>query len=307
MLHNKQSVHHDDADCSRLVSTFSQFFIEKVARIRDSINNALQSTAGEKFYTRCHDGVCFSTFATVTVDEVRLLLSRMKCKSSPLDALPVTLLKSCVDVFAPVIVKLANISFTQGQFPACFKIAQVLPLLKKSGLDPLLPENYRPISNLNTISKVLERLALARLRPHLFASANFEPFQCGYRSGHSTETALLHVLDSVFTAGDDKQLTALIDLDISAAFDTIIHDTLITRLQDEFGVCAAALSWLKSYLSDRKQFVKLGQHSSPQVQLTSGVPQGSVLGPLLFTVYTSPVGGIIASHSAASRDSYSRR
>ena len=97
----------------------------------------------------------------------------------------------------------------------------MLPLLKKAGLDSSQPANYRPISNLPTVSKVLERLVLARLRPHLLSSANFSQFQSAYSKGHSTETALLEVLDGVFTAADDKQVTVLIGLDLSAAFDTV--------------------------------------------------------------------------------------
>jgi len=107
-------------------------------------------------------------------------------------------------VFTPAIARLANLSLQTGKFPARYKRAQVLPLLKKAGLGSLQPANYRPISNLPTVSKVLERLMLACLRPRLLSSANFSQFQSAYRKGHSTETALLEVLDGVFTAADDK-------------------------------------------------------------------------------------------------------
>ena len=94
-------------------------------------------------------------------------------------------------------------------------------------LDSTQPANYRPISNLPTVSKVLKRLVLARLRPHLLSSANFSQFQSAYRKGHSTETALLEGLDGDFTAADDKQVTVLIGLDLSAAFDTVDHRLLL--------------------------------------------------------------------------------
>jgi len=109
----------------------------------------------------------------------------------------------------------------------------VLPLLKKSGLDRSLPVNYRPISNLSTASKVLERLVLARLRPHLTNSKNFSKRQTAYRQGHSTETALLDVLDRVHTAADSKEVTVLIGLNLSAAFNMVCHSTLTKRLQTE--------------------------------------------------------------------------
>jgi len=122
---------------------------------------------------------------------------------------------------SPATARLANLSLQTGKFPARYKRAQVLPLLKKAGLNSSQPANYRPISNLPTVSKVLERLVLARLRPHLLSSANFSQFQSAYRKGHSTETALLQVLGGLFTAADDKQVTVLIGLDLSAAFDTV--------------------------------------------------------------------------------------
>ena len=120
----------------------------------------------------------------------------MLSKSSPLDVLPTSLLKSCADVFSPVITRLANLTFAEGRFPSRYKNAQVMRFLKKADLDSSNPANYRTISNISTISKVLERLALIQLRPHLLNSTNFSEYQSGYRrTGHSTETALLEVFD----------------------------------------------------------------------------------------------------------------
>jgi len=199
---------------------FCQFFVDKVRRIRDNISAALQSSVRRTFAVRQHLGPQLLSFQPVTAEEVRKLLYGMPSKSSPLDILPCSLLKSCAHVFSPAIARLANLSLQTGKFPARYKSAQVLPLLKKVGLDSSQPANYRPISNLPTVSKVLKRLVLARLRPHLLSSANFSQFQSACRKGHSTETALLEVLDGVFTAADDKQVTVLIGLDLSAAFDT---------------------------------------------------------------------------------------
>ncbi|HKU50930.1 MAG TPA: hypothetical protein VJQ25_00560 [Nitrospira sp.] len=107
------------------------------------------------------------------------------------------MLKLCSNVFAPLIVHLANLSFTKGKFPAQYKIAQVTPLLKKAGLDASEPANYRPISNLSTMLKIVERLCLARLLPHISTSGNFNPLQSAYRKLHSTETALLKIMDDL--------------------------------------------------------------------------------------------------------------
>jgi len=136
------------------------------------------------------------------VAEVKKIIDSMPAKSSPLDVVPTSILKSCADIFAPLILTMANISFKEGKFPVTFKTAQVLPLIKKAGLDRSQLANYRPISNLNTISKLIERLVLTRLRLQLMESPNFSKLQSAYRSGCSTETALLSVLDGIYQAID---------------------------------------------------------------------------------------------------------
>ena len=230
LLHSKQKVVYNDTQCTQLVSTFCQFFVDKVRRIQDNISAALQLSARRTFAVRQHLGPELLLFEPVTVEEVQTLLSGMLSKSSPLDALPCSLLKSCAHVFAPIITRLANLSLQSGKLPARYKTVQVLLLLKKAGLDSFMPANYRPISNLSTVLKVLERLMLARLRPHLLGSSNFSELQSACRKGHSTETALLEVLDGGFTAANGKQFTVLIGVDLSAAFDTVDH-WLLDRLR----------------------------------------------------------------------------
>ena len=127
----------------------------------------------------------------------------------------------------------------------------------------------------------MERLVLTRLPPHLLNSANFSQCQSAYMKVHSTDTALLDVLDGVYTAADDKQLTVLIGLDLSAAFDTVDHEVLLQRLQSEFGVIAIPLTRIHSYLDGRNQYVKLGQYQSPAVRLHVEVPQSPFSGPCL--------------------------
>ena len=155
------------------------------------------------------------------MDEVRKLLTSMPCQTSPLDVLPCSLLKDCADGFAPAIARLANLSMQAGMFQARFKSAQVLPLLKKAGLNISSPANHSPISNLSTVSKALETLVQARLRPHLTNLINFSQFRSTYRQGLCTETALLDVLDNVYTAANEKQVTVPIGLDLSAVCDIV--------------------------------------------------------------------------------------
>jgi len=188
-------------------------------------------------------------------------------------------------------------SFKEGHFPSRFKTAQVTPLLKKQGLDKTLPSNYRPISNLNNISKILERLFLNRIQSHLTSCSNFNPFQSAYRRNHSTETALLYTINNVYKAAADGRCTVLVSLDLSAAFDTIDHATLFSRLDNSFGIRDKFLSWIESYVGGRSQFVRIGKASSIRTPCPCGTPQGSTISPILFTVYTSPIAAIAASHN----------
>ena len=146
---------------------------------------------------RPHQGPALSSFQPATIEEVRKLLSAMPSNSSPLDALPCSLLKSCSEVFTPAVARLANLSMQTRKFPARYARTQVPPMLKKARLDSSSPANYRPIADRATVSEVIERLVLARLRPHLLDSTNFSEFQSAYRKGHSTESALLEVLDGM--------------------------------------------------------------------------------------------------------------
>uniref|UniRef100_A0A3P9HS96 Reverse transcriptase domain-containing protein n=1 Tax=Oryzias latipes TaxID=8090 RepID=A0A3P9HS96_ORYLA len=171
------------------------------------------------------------------------------------------------------------------------KLAAVKPILKKSGSDPNLFNNLRPISNLPFISKILEKIVASQLYDHLKRNNLLEPFQSGFRPSHSTETALLKITNDLLIAADSGLLTILILLDLSAAFDTISHSILLQRLSS-LGITSTPFHWFQSYLSDRTQFIQLKPFKSQPSSVSSGVPQGSVLGPLLFITYLLPLGNI---------------
>ena len=156
-------------------------------------------------------------------------------------------------------------------------------------------KNYRPVSNLSFISKILEKIVANRLQAHIKNNHLSNPLQSAYRKHHSTESALLKVHNDINISMDKGEVTALTLLDLSAAFDTIDHATLTDRLSDWYGISGQAQIWFSSSLQNRHQSVKIEDTFSDKVTLSYGAPQGSVLGPVLFTLYTTPHSAIISS------------
>ena len=238
-----------------------------------------------------------SKFDLVSASQVESVIKKSSTKSCSLDPLPTVILKECLDVILDPIVDIMNISLSSGIFPSAFKTSCVKPIIKKPNLDPEILANYRPISNLPFISKVLERIVAFQLHSYLSTYNLYPRLQSAYRKNHSTETALLKVQNDLLLAVDNGYEAVLVLLDFSAAFDLIDHDILLNRLEKRFGLCGIPLSWIMSYLTHRKQFVSVGNNTSNEESINRGVPQGSVLGPLLFSLYTSEIEDLFIAHS----------
>ncbi|KAG5270734.1 hypothetical protein AALO_G00195980, partial [Alosa alosa] len=157
--------------------------------------------------------------------------------------------------------------------------------------------NYRPISNLSFLSKVLEKVVCNQLNTFLNESSILEKFQSGFRSNHSTETALVKIVNDLRLATDSNKVSILILLYLSAAFDTIDHSILIHRLAKWVGLSDNALNWFQTYITGRDFYISLGDHVSEKHDLPFGVAQGSCLGPLLFSLYMLPLGNVISQHN----------
>ena len=280
-----------------LANEFNNYFKDKIDTImmnlRPSDNNPIDPRYIESHRTT---DVKFDEFSLIEVDKIKTIVRSAPSKSCELDPLPVSLLKEHLDVIAPALKDLVNNSTKSGRMSTNLKEALLRPLLKKMGLVPI-PKNFRPVSNLTYLSKLIERVVCVQISEMAEKSGNTETLQSAYRKHHSTETALLKVKADILQAMDNQRVVCLILLDLSAAFDTVNHQLLLNRLKHRFGFGGVILDWIRSYLMDRKQRVVIGDVQSDAVELAQGVPQGSVLGPILFSLYTSPLGDICRQHN----------
>ena len=287
---------HNDA--VQLANDFSDYFANKVSKIRQALD-ATPTDECDNAEVCLKPDTKLQQFYSVSESDVKKVIMKYPAKSCKLDPMPAWLVRDCLNVLIGPITRIINSSFTNGFVPLDLKRAIVIPSLKKPSMDKENLANYRPISNLTYLSKVMERAVAQQLHDYLRDNALYDAMQSAYRPNHSTETALLRVQNDILMALDKGDEVILCLLDLSSAFDTINHGILLHRLENRFGLTGTALAWLSSYLHQRDQTVIVDtSNSSPQL-LTTGVPQGSVLGPVLFTMYMSPLGDLIRTHGCS--------
>lgn len=287
--HHSPKLPSDDTELS---NRFNSFFYDKISNLRANFVNSVAADTADTLLTNAK----FRKLRPTTNDEVSRVIMSCTNKSCELDPLPTWLLKKCLDELLPLLTSLFNTSLETGQFPQQFKSAIIRPLLKKPSLDTNELMNYRPVSNLHFISKILEKLVVKRLEEHMSIYNLYDNMQSAYKAEHSTETALMKINNDILSSLDRGKCTVLASLDLSAAFDTVDHSIFIGRLQRLYGVSDIALQWFTSYLQNRDSRVCIDGSFSTVSRVISGVPQGSVLGARLYTMYTRPLSDIVKQH-----------
>ena len=223
-------------------------------------------------------------FREVSEAEVCKVVKSLKSNATGVDGISARYLIMSIDVIAPVLTHIINCSFEHRWFPDRWKHALIKPIPKND--DPTSPSDFRPISLLPAISKVSEKIACSQMCDFFKGDYDLDKLQSAYKKFHSTNTALLNITDDIYKSLDKSQITILILLDYSKAFDCANHRLILAKLKAA-GFQDDALSWILSYLQDRKQKVKTDFGESRWVTIKNGVPQGSILGPLLFLVLVS--------------------
>ena len=267
--------------------------------MQDLVSSNMTDTLDDYLESTSETTNRLTNFKMITDQDILLIINTVPPKSCELDLMPTTLLKVFKNVIAPNIKDIVNTSVVSGRFTRNIQQALLRPLLKKRGLDLTLC-NYRPVSNLAYISKIIERVVCDHLTLYTANSDKIKTFQSAYKQGHSTKTVMLKVKTDLLDAIDQRKVVCLVLLDLSAAFDTVNHDHLLNCLKCRFGVVGTALTWFTDYLKGCTQRVAVdgiyGQIQSDSVTLKCGVPKGSVLGPILFTLCISPLGHICRNH-----------
>ena len=267
----------------QVAEIMNEFFVDKILKLKSKFGDVPAN------YEHCHKAMtgktCKLSMKYVSQKKVLKVLKSLKSsKSVGVDELDSYSLKIAAEVIAPAVHHIVTLSIMQRRFPSYFKYAKVLPLHKK--LCPLERQNYRPVSILSPLSKVLERVVYEQIYEYFSQNNIFHPNLMGFRKNRSTLSAVLQMYDRWVCGAKDGKINGVILLDLSAAFDLVDSKILVEKLKI-YGLDEEFTDWVTSYLTDRRQAVWIDHVLSGWLDVTVGVPQGSILGPLMFIIFAN--------------------
>ena len=277
-----------------LADKFVMFFEEKTDKIYRSLTN---ENYGNTTFTAQHVQIRLRKFKELDMNEFKRIMSKTKYTYCENDPFPIRDVKDAtnIDLLCNNYFKIVNMSLKQAVFPQSEKLGIIKPTYKGKG-DKNDLSSYRPISNLSYLSKIIETAVNEQLWTHLKEIKIIPEDQSAYRENHSTETTLCSIMNDMIQITDDGKCGILVMLDLSAAFDTVVHELLLNDCKF-IGIEGDVYRWLESYLQNREVAVAISNIMSEKRKLTKGVPQGSVLGPTLFIIYTIELSWILQKHN----------
>ena len=264
--------------CNQLNIYFSEIGIRVTENI--PLNNA--SDPMRYLHGQYPDFECQPT----NTAEVKSIIKKIKDTGPGVDNIHIKMIKICEDILSPILVNIFNKSLANGVFPTNMKTAKIIPIFKSSNRSN--PDNYRSVSILCSLSKILESIMYSRLIDHLTSHHILIPQQFGFRKNHSPQMALVSLVNKIIEKIDSKEYVIGLFLDLSKAFDSMNHEILLNKLE-HYGIRGSSLLWFKSYLHNRTQYLIVNNCKSDLIDLSTGVPQGSILGPLLFLISVNDI------------------